>query len=119
MKTVVNIAVLLCLLTTCGAGTEVIQYAKTRNVRTLSGSATDTTGAAIPDVQVCTMSHRWKVQLQCTTTDSQGRWSLPPLPNANTYELRFVKDGFDQVWIRVRVTQRKAAPFMVELPVAT
>ena len=56
MKAALNIAVVFCIAATCAANESVIQYAKTRNIPTLSGTVTDTTGAAIPGVRVCTMT---------------------------------------------------------------
>jgi hypothetical protein len=109
----------LCLLGICEAGQEIVQYAKTRNVSTLSGTVVDRTGAAIPDAQVCSMSAGWKMELQCTTTHSDGRWALSVRPKETLYFLRFVKANFNQVWIKARVTTRDAAPLSVEMPVAT
>src|SRR3954469_4369190 len=76
MRILANSLLTLCLLGICEAGQEVVQYAKTRNLSSLSGTVVDRTGAAIPDAQVCTMSAGWKTELQCTTTDSDGRWAL-------------------------------------------
>ena len=119
MKAVLSMVAVLCLVATCEAGQEVIQYARTRNVSALSGTVTDPSGAAIPNVQVCSMTAGWRRELQCATTNAEGRWTLPPRSGANTYQLRFMKDGFQQVWIRVRLTKRKVVPFRVTLPVAT
>jgi Carboxypeptidase regulatory-like domain len=101
------------------AGQEVVQYSKTRNISSLSGMVVDTTGAAIPDAQVCSMSVGWKTELKCTTTDSDGRWALSVKPKEKLYYLRFMKANFNQVWVKARVTMRKAAPLTVEMPVAT
>lgn len=119
MKTILNIALVGYLAIVCDAGQEVIQYGKTRDVRTLSGTVTDTTDAEIPDVQVCSMANHWNKELRCTGTDFGGQWSFPSTANETTYELRFVKNGFNQVWMRVRLAKRKVAPFIVQLPVAT
>ena len=119
MKVLANFLLVLCLLGICRASQEVVQYSKTRNVSTLSGTVVDRTGAAIPDAQVCSMSTGWKTELECTTTDSDGRWALPVKPEEKLYYLRFVKANFNQVWIKARVTTRKAAPLTVEMPVAT
>ena len=119
MKIVANFLLVLCLLGICEAGQEVLQYAETRNVPTLSGTVVDRTGAAIPDAQVCSMSAGWKTELKCTTTDSDGRWALPVRPKETLYYLRFVKATFNQVWIKARVTTHNASPLTVEMPVAT
>ena len=112
---------LLCSCTSVflPAQIEVVEYAKTRNISTLSGTVVDTTGAAISDAQVCSMSAGWKTELQCTTTDSGGRWALPVRPKETLYFLRFVKATFNQVWIKARVTTHNASPLTVEMPVAT
>jgi hypothetical protein len=119
MRMFTNSLLVLCLLSICEAGQEVVQYSKTRNVSTLSGMVVDKTGAAIPDAQVCSMAAYWKTELECATTDSYGRWALSVRPKEKLYYLRFVKANFNQVWIKARVTTRKAAPLTVEMPVAT
>lgn len=119
MRVLANFLIMLCLLGVCEAGQEVVQYAKTRKVSTLSGTVVDGTGAAIPDAQVCSMSAGWKTERQCTTTDSNGRWALSVRPKETLYFLRFVKANFNQVWIKARVTTRDPAPLTVEMPVAT
>lgn len=119
MRGLANFLLVLCLLGICQASQEVVQYSKTRNVSTLSGMVVDRTGAAIPDAQVCSMSTGWKTELECTTTDSDGRWALSVKPEKKLYYLRFVKENFNQVWVKARVTTRKAAPLTVEMPVAT
>ena len=119
MRILTNFLLVLCLLGTCEAGQEAVQYSKTRNVSTLSGIVVDRTSAAIPDAQVCVMSAGWKTKLECTTTDPDGRWALSVRPKEKLYYLRFVKANFNQVWIKARVTTRKAAPLTVEMPVAT
>ena len=119
MRILANLLLVVCLLGICEAGQEVVQYAKTRNVSTLSGTVVDTTGTAIPDVQVCSMSAGWKTNLRCTKTDSVGHWALPVRPKEKLYYLRFVKANFNQVWIKARVTTRNSAPLTVEMPVAT
>ena len=119
MKIVANSLLIFCLLGICEAGQEVLQYAKTRNVSTLSGTVLDRTGAAIPGAQVCSMSAGWKTELECTTTDSDGRWALSVRPKETLYYLRFVKASFNQVWIKARVTTHNASPLTVEMPVAT
>jgi len=119
MRILTNFLLVFCLLGICEAGQEVVQYSKTRNVSTLSGMVVDRNGAAIPGAQVCSMSASWKTELECTTTDSDGHWALSVRPTEKLYYLRFVKANFNQVWIKARVTTRKAAPLTVEMPVAT
>ena len=119
MRILANLLLVLFWLSTCEAGQEILQYAKTRNVSNLSGTVVDSTGATLPDTQVCTMSAGWKTDLQCTTTDSDGRWAIPVRPRERLYYLLFVKANFNQVQIKVRVTTLKSAPLTVEMPVAT
>jgi hypothetical protein len=119
MKILTTFLLVLCLLGICEAGQEVVQYSKTRNISTLSGMVVDTNGTAIPDAQVCSMSAGWKTELECTTAHSDGRWALSARTKEKLYYLRFVKANFNQVWIKVRVTTRKAAPLTIEMPVAT
>lgn len=119
MRKVTLVAFLLCLVTTCGAGQqEVVQYAKIRNAGSLSGNVADAAGVPIPQVRVCEMSANSEIELQCTTTDSQGQWSLTARKDTEVYRLRFAKNSFNHVWLRVRLTKRKAAPLTITLPVA-
>ena len=119
MKIVATIAVVICCLTVSHAGQETIEYATVRNAATLSGVVSDETGAAIPQVRVFEMSDDWSAQLRSTTTDAQGRWSLSPTIMGATYRIQFIKDGFNRVRIRVKVTKHRAKPLVVEMPVAT
>lgn len=118
MRKVALVALLLCLVATCGAGQQDVQYAKIRTAASLSGNVADAAGVPIPQVRVCEMSANSETKLQCTTTDSQGQWSLTPRKNTRVYRLRFAKNNFNQVWLRVRLTKRKAAPLAITLPVA-
>ena len=118
MRTPLTLLLFLCFLGTCEAN-YVVQYAETRYTSTLSGIVVDNSGSAIPDAQVCSMSAGWKTELECTTANSDGRWALSVRPKEKLYYLRFVKANFNQVWIKVRLTTRKAAPLTVEMPVAT
>ena len=118
MKIITTVALVLAFLSWCEAGNEVIQYAKVRDVQSLSGVVADSSGAPIAGAIVCEMSGGWKTQLGCTETDPQGRWSLKPIGKAKTYEIRFAKGGFHQVWMRLRL-RPSAKPFTIEMPVAT
>jgi hypothetical protein len=104
-KAIGIVAVVPCFLTLCQAGQETIEYAKIRNVKTLSGVVIDPAGAPIVQVRVLEMSDDWKTEPRSTMTDAQGRWSLPPNPGSKAYRIRFVEDGFDQVWLPVRLTK--------------
>lgn len=119
VRILANFLLVVCLLGICEAGSEVVQYSKTRNVSTLSGVVVDTNGAAIPGAQVCSMSVSWKTELECTTTDFHGQWALSVRGTKKLYYLRFMKANFNQVWIKARVTMRNAAPLKVEMLVAT
>jgi Carboxypeptidase regulatory-like domain len=119
MRILTNVLLVFCLLRVCEASQEVVQYSRTRSVSSLSGMVVDTTGAAIPNAQVCSMSAGWRTELKCTTTDCDGHWSLSVTPKKKLYYLRFVKATFNQVWIKARLTRRKAPPLTVEMPVAT
>ena len=118
MKTIATVAIVLGVLTWCDAGNEVVQYANVRDVQSLSGAVTDPSGAPITGARVCEMSGGWKTDVQCTTTDSEGHWSLEPTAKMRIYEIKFAVDGFNQVWIRLRI-KTKAKPFTIELPIAT
>src|SRR5690349_14318508 len=95
-----NFLLVFCLLGICEAGQEVVHYSKTRNVPTLSGIVVDTNGATISDAQVCSMSAGWKTELECTTTDFDGHWTLSVRPTEKLYYLSFMKANFNQVWIK-------------------
>ena len=119
MKLITTFIAVVMLLATCHAGQEVLEYAKVKKVGTLSGVVTDQTGAPIPGTQVSEMSDDWKTELRSTSTDAQGRWSLLPRSGIKSYRIRFAKDGFNQVWVRLRIKARNTTPLAITLPVAT
>jgi hypothetical protein len=111
-------AVVLALVTLCGANEEVVEYAKLRPVSSLSGTVIDQTGVPIPQVQVFDMSADGKSVLRSTKTDVQGRWAFDPVPDKNVYRVHFLKGGFKQVWMHLKLTKGRAKPLSVDLPVA-
>jgi Carboxypeptidase regulatory-like domain len=112
------LGLIIALATFCVANEEAIEYAKVRPVNSLSGTVIDQTGAPIPQVQVLEMSADGKTVLRSTPTDEQGRWTFQPTPGRNTYRVQFSKGGFRQVWMRLKLTKRRAKPLSVEMPVA-
>jgi len=118
VKILTAVAVVLCFLTWCEAGNEIVEYAKVRDVGSLAGVVSDPVGAPIAEVRTCEMSGDWKTELACTTTDAQGHWALPSVTQSNVHQIQFVKDGFNQVRVRVRL-KRNAKPLTIDMPVAT
>lgn len=119
MKAIATLSIVLALLMSCAAQNAIVEYAKTRSTKSLSGSVNDQSGMAIPDVQVREMSSDWKAQLRSTKTDANGRWSLYPFVSGKTYCIEFSKPNFNTVHIRVKITNHSNEMIVVELPVAT
>ena len=119
MKTIAALVIVLGFLTSCAAQNTVIEYAKTRSAKTLSGAVNDQSGSAIPGVRVNEMSSDWKTQLRSTTTDANGRRSLHPFVSGKTYCIEFAKPNFNPVRIHVKINKHGNGTIVVELPVAT
>jgi hypothetical protein len=129
MKAIATLAVVFGLVTYCGAQ-NTIEYADIQNAPSVSGTLmvhmpanlTPSPERLAPQyiggAKVCEMSNDWKAELQCTTTDSQGHWSFPLSPQSRTYRIKFIKAGFSQLRIRLRV-EHGAKPLTVEMSVAT
>jgi hypothetical protein len=64
--------------TTAFAGYERVVISELKTSKSLAGVVTDTNGEALPDVLVREVSPDGKNTIRSTTTDSEGRWSLPP-----------------------------------------
>ena len=52
MKSLASLAVVICLLSICYGGQEIVEYAKVRSVPTLGGTVTDPVGRAVLGVRV-------------------------------------------------------------------
>jgi len=96
-----------------------VEYAKIRSAKVLSGSVIDQSGSAIPGVQVSEMSDEWRDLLRSTTTDAQGGWSLDPFVSGKTYCIEFAKPNFSFVRMRVKITKQGDGVVFVEMPVAS
>jgi Carboxypeptidase regulatory-like domain len=119
MKAIATLSIVLGLLSSCAAQNAIVEYAKTRSSKSLSGSVNDKSGNVITDVRVREMSSDWKAQLRSTKTDTNGRWFLYPFVSGKTYCIEFSKPNFNTVHIRVKITNHGNETIVVELPVAT
>lgn len=119
MKAIATLSIVIGLLTSCAAQNTIIEYAKIRSAKSLSGSVNDKNGNPITDVRVRELSSDWKAQLRSTATDANGRWSLYPFVSGKTYCIEFSKPNFSITRIRVKITNHSNETTVVELPVAT
>src|SRR5215472_14764826 len=69
-----------------------LSYSQTLNA-SLTGTATDTTGAVVPQVTVTAVNTATNVATK-TTSDASGNYILPSLPPGN-YNITFEKTGFN------------------------
>ncbi len=118
MSRKVAISLIFALLTVCNAEESTVEYAHVQKAQSLSGVIRDQTGVPIPQVAVEEMSDDWSTMLQQTTTGVDGHWSLPVLRGGRTHNIRFLKHGFKQLRLRIKLTQRPTRPLDFVLPVA-
>src|SRR5438874_3494698 len=103
--------------------TTLISYrplAAQRATATVSGTATDPSGSAIPEAAVRATNQDTGVN-QATTTDSQGRYRLAEMP-IGRYSLQASKEGFQtlvQKDIVLNVGEERVADFALPVGQAT
>jgi len=115
-----RIFVFTLFLMICAAafgGYERVIISELQTAKTLAGVVTDTNDEALPDVLVVEVSPDGKTTIRSTTTDSEGRWSLPPT-GRRIYHLLFVKNGFNDIQVRVKLS-KVGKKLRFSLPVAT
>jgi hypothetical protein len=98
---------------------QTVEIGKVQIAKTLTGTVVDPSGSAVPGVQVLEVSSDWRTVLRTTTTDSSGRWSLPPIPGQRVYYFRFVAGGFDPLQVRIKLSHSKGSDLKFELTIAT
>jgi hypothetical protein len=108
----------MALSSTTFAGFERVVLDELQIAKVLSGIITDPSGEVVPGVQVLEVTPDDKITLRTTTTDSERRWSLPPVASRSVYHLRFVKDGFNELQVRVKLGKQGKGLRLV-LPIAT
>jgi len=110
--------IVAALVATCFADESIIEYARIQKAQNLAGVIRDGLGAPIPEVAVEEMSDDWTKVLQRTNTDKEGRWSLSVLQGRRIHNIRFMKNAFHQLRVRVSLTHRAAKPLDFLLPVS-
>lgn len=75
------------------------------------GTIVDANGAALPGVSV-TLKNTGTALVRTTTSDSDGRWTLPALP-VGTYEVKYELNGFKKL-VRSGVAVEAAVPRTLE-----
>lgn len=118
MRAIAILGIAAALLSVGHADESVVEYAHVQKAQSLSGVIRDQTGVPIPQVAVEEMSDDWSKVLQQTTTDVDGHWALPDLPERKIHSIRFMKCAFHQLRLRVSLTRRAAKPLDFVLPVA-
>jgi hypothetical protein len=98
---------------------QTVEIGKIQIAKTLTGTVVDPVNSAMPGVQVLEVSSDWKTVLRTTTTDSNGKWTLAPMPGQQVYYLRFVANGFNPLQVRVELNHRKGRDLRFKLPIAT
>ena len=119
MKSFSLFVVSMALFSSAFAGVETVEISKIQIARTLTGTIVDSSDSALRGVQVLEVSSDWKTVLRATTTDSNGNWSLAPMPKQQIYYLRFNAYGFNPLQVRVELNDRKGKDLRFKLPIAT
>lgn len=119
MKTFALFVLSVAIFSNAFAGVETVEIGKIQIAKTLTGTVVDPAESAIPGVQVLEVSSDWKTVLRTTTTDSDGKWFLAPVPRQQVYYLRFTAYGFNPLQVRIKLNRRKGKDLRFELSVAT
>jgi hypothetical protein len=101
------------------AQSQTVEIAKIQTAKALAGTVVDPVDSVVQGVQVLEVSSDWQTVLRITTTDSNGKWSLEPVPKQQVYYLRFVANGFNPLQVRVRLNRTKGRELRFKLPIAT
>jgi hypothetical protein len=118
MKSFALFVLSVAIFSSAFSGVETVEIGKIQIAKTLTGTVVDPADSATPGVQVLEVSSDWKTVLRTTTTDSDGKWSLPPTPGQQVYYLRFVAYGFNPLQVRVGLNRRKGKDLRFKLPIA-
>jgi hypothetical protein len=105
-----NFALFVLSMAICSsafAQSQTVEIGKIQTAKSLTGTVVDPSDSAVPRVQVLEVSSDWQTVLRTTTTDSNGKWSFPPMPGQQVYYLRFVAYGFNPLQVRIKLNRRK------------
>ena len=102
------------------AGVEIVEIEKIQVVRAISGVVRDPSGAPVPGATVTEVSPDWKTDIQSTTTNADGTFSIVPRDRKKVYHLRISFDtspGFNPLIVHVRLSRwtKKKLTLMLEL----
>ena len=119
MKSFALFALCMAIFSSAFAQVATVEIGKIQIAKALTGTVVDAVDSAVPGVRILEVSSDWKTVLRTTTTDSDGKWSLAPVPRQQLYYLRFVADGFNPLQVRVKLNRRKGRDLRFKLPIAT
>lgn len=71
-----------------------------------AGTVVDEKNLPIGDVRVIEVSRDWNSELQSTVSDARGKWALAAHATDSVYRLHFVKQGYKDVRVRLKVRPR-------------
>lgn len=98
---------------------ETVEIAKTQVVASVSGVVRDSTGAPIPGAKVSEVSSDLKMEIQSTTTDKDGKFSLAPKHKQKIHHLVISKRNFNPLLIHVKVSRWTSRLLVLRLHVAS
>jgi len=90
---------------------ETILYRAPLEVRSLRGSIVGPTGDQLSRVLVERLTPGWKIRLDATFTDDEGRFAFPESSTTMQF-LRFSKPGFKTLLAKVRTRRAAREPFL-------
>ncbi len=120
MHPVAPVSRLLLVAALCCASFLVRPAAAQENTATITGQATDPSGAGTPGAVVSARNVQPGLQRQTVTAET-GNYTIPLLP-VGTYEISAVKDGFKrnvQTGIVLQVDQRARVDFQLQVGAAS
>jgi hypothetical protein len=115
------LAITSLLLLPCFAGVEIVEIGNVQLTKSLGGIVANPADSPLADVQVIEVTSDWRTTIRSTSTDAEGRWSLPPVPGQGIYFFRFITKQccFNEVRCRVKLNKRKGKELRISLPLST
>jgi ABC-type uncharacterized transport system permease subunit len=101
------------------AGIETVEIQKVQVVRSVSGMASDPSGAPIAGAVIAELGADGKTVARTVQTDKNGHFSLPARPHQRIYSLRISMKGFNPLIVHVKTSRWSRKTLKLRLEVGT
>ncbi|MDQ3634111.1 MAG: carboxypeptidase-like regulatory domain-containing protein [Acidobacteriota bacterium] len=119
IKLVLILAVFICFgVVTSNAQQVSIRIEKPFLSKVLSGVITDTSGEPLPAVTVELLNCDWGEKIDSISTDENGKFRFPNIYKG-THFLRFKVEGFNELEVRIKLTDKTKRKLNFKMEVST